>query len=207
MLTLVTFGDSVLDCGRYNAHGVTPGQLLVANDDTLFPEFTGQDLACHGGGQLVHRAVDGATSADLAFQGRRLDVASPAVALLSIGGNDLLWSVGRNVSPDPNGFADRLDAFLAGIQIRPVLIATIYDPTFGDDRRAFLDVDPEPLRRSHRQFNEVLAQAAARVGRLVDLHRHFLSGDPSWFTHDIEPSLIGASEIRRCFWPAVSDLT
>ena len=26
---LWTFGDSVLDCGRYNAYGVTPGALVV----------------------------------------------------------------------------------------------------------------------------------------------------------------------------------
>jgi len=45
MVTLYTFGDSILDCGRYNKFGVHPGQLLVHNDDRLFPEFQGQDLA------------------------------------------------------------------------------------------------------------------------------------------------------------------
>jgi hypothetical protein len=39
MLTLYTFGDSILDCARYNELGVHPGQLLVQNDDRLFPEF------------------------------------------------------------------------------------------------------------------------------------------------------------------------
>ncbi|MGF2035329.1 MAG: hypothetical protein RMZ43_008445 [Nostoc sp. CmiVER01] len=39
MLTLYTFGDSILDCGRYNEYGVHPGQLLIQNDDRLFPEF------------------------------------------------------------------------------------------------------------------------------------------------------------------------
>ena len=48
MLTVYTFGDSMLDCGVYNAYRVTPGQLLVQNDDRLFPEFQGQDLATHG---------------------------------------------------------------------------------------------------------------------------------------------------------------
>jgi len=38
MVTLYTFGDSILDCGRYNKFGVHPG-LLVHNDDRLFPEF------------------------------------------------------------------------------------------------------------------------------------------------------------------------
>jgi hypothetical protein len=40
-----TFGDSILDCGRYNAYGVHPGQLIVRNDDRLFPEFKGLDLS------------------------------------------------------------------------------------------------------------------------------------------------------------------
>jgi hypothetical protein len=34
-LTVYTFGDSVLDCRHYNAHGVHPGQLVVRNDDRL----------------------------------------------------------------------------------------------------------------------------------------------------------------------------
>ena len=45
MTTLVTFGDSILDSGRYNQYGITPGQLLVTNDDRLFPEFRGRDLS------------------------------------------------------------------------------------------------------------------------------------------------------------------
>jgi len=38
---------------------------------------------------------------------------------------------------------------------------------------------------------------------LVDLHAHFLRGDPSWFVHTIEPSLTGASEVRRAFLQAL----
>jgi hypothetical protein len=47
--------------------------------------------------------------------------------------------------------------------------------------------------------NEVIARAARRHGRLVDLHAHFLRGNPDWFTRTIEPSLRGASEVRRAF--------
>lgn len=59
MTTLVAFGDSILDSGRYNAYGVTPGQLLVDNDDRLFPEFRGRDLSSRGPARLEHRARDG----------------------------------------------------------------------------------------------------------------------------------------------------
>ena len=60
-MLVVTFGDSILDCGRYNEHGITPGSLLVRNDDALFPEFRGRDLASHGAARVEHRAVDGST--------------------------------------------------------------------------------------------------------------------------------------------------
>jgi hypothetical protein len=37
----------------------------------------------------------------------------------------------------------------------------------------------------------------------VHLHQHFLTGDPSWVTQTIEPSLRGASEVRAAFLPDV----
>src|SRR5512138_734849 len=58
-LTVYTFGDSVLDCARYNQFGVHPGQLIVRNDDALFPEFRRRDLESRGPARLEHRAVDG----------------------------------------------------------------------------------------------------------------------------------------------------
>ena len=81
-LMLYTFGDSILDCGRYNAHGLDPGRLLVRNDDALFPEFRGRDLQSRGSVALEHRAVDGATVDDLARQAADLlrPANEPAVA-------------------------------------------------------------------------------------------------------------------------------
>ncbi len=204
MTSVYTFGDSILDCGRYNPHGVHPGQLLVRNDDRLFPEFRGQDLASRGPARLEHRAVDGATVGDLPAQARGLNVDGDAVALLTIGGNDLLGGLIVDVGPGIEGFARALDRFLAALPIRPVLVGNVYDPTFGDDSRDFLGVDPVLARRNHARMNAALAEAAGRYGALVDLHAHFLSGDPSWYTNIIEPSLRGASEVRRCFLPHFS---
>ena len=82
-------------------------------------------------------------------------------------------------------------------------LGTVYDPTFGDDARNFLSVEAGLARANLNRMNAVIAQLAARYGQLVDLHRHFLGGDPSWFTHTIEPSLRGASEVRAAFLPAV----
>jgi acyl-CoA thioesterase I len=198
-MLVVTFGDSILDCGRYNEHGVNPGQLLVRNDDLLFPEFRGNDLATRGPARLDHRARDGATVRGLPAQAQGLRVEGRAVALVTIGGNDLLGGLVADPGPGFVAFTRALDDFLRGLSVRPVLIGNVYDPTFGDDARNFLTVDPAVARASHRRMNAILADLAGTHGHLVDLHGHFLTGDPSWFAHTIEPSLIGASEVRRCF--------
>ena len=204
MATLITFGDSILDCARYNEHGVHPGQLLVRNDDQLFPDFRGQDLASLGPAQLDHRAVDGATVRGLASQLRGLGPPkADSVVLLTVGGNDLLQGLAADQGAGLRAFEATLRSFLDGLQGRRVLVGTVYDPTFGDDSRNFLGVDARIARANHRRVNDILASAAARHGALVDLHQHFLRGDPGWFTHTIEPSLRGASEVRRAFWPQV----
>ena len=201
---LYTFGDSILDCGRYNDHGVTPGQLLVRNDDRLFPEFLARDLQAHGPARLVHGAVDGATVGHLATQARGIGPpAKHAAALVTIGGNDLLQGLAADRGSGLRAFSAALGAFVARLPIRPVLLGNVYDPTFGDDRRNFLGVDAAIARANHRRVNEAIAALAQRHGRLVDLHAHFLRGDPSWFTRTIEPSLLGASEVRRAFAPAL----
>ena len=202
-LAVYTFGDSVLDCGHYNEYGVHPGQLIVRNDDQLFPSFKGRDLSSRGPARLVHRAVDGATVEGLPRQVEGL--ARPggqAVALITVGGNDLLRGLARDDGNGVDAFAQALDRFLRALPIRPVLLATVYDPTFGDDARNFLGVDAKIARANHRRVNEAIARLARQYGRLVDLHAHFLRGDPSWFVHTIEPSLTGASEVRRAFLDA-----
>jgi acyl-CoA thioesterase I len=206
-LTLYTFGDSILDSGAYNEFGLTPGQLIVRNDDRLFPEFSGRDLSSRREARLVHRARDGASVAALSGQARGVPAAEgDAVALLTIGGNDLLLGLILDQGSGIRAFARELDEWLASLVIRPVLVGNVYDPTFGDDRQNFLGVDPRRARANHRRMNELLAEAGARYGVPVDLHGHFLSGDPSWFANTIEPSLIGASEVRRAFLAALDIL-
>ncbi len=199
VLRVYTFGDSILDCGRYNEHGVHPGQLLVRNDDRLFPEFRGRDLSSRGPAQLEHRARDGATVASLPAQAAGLQAPARTIALLTIGGNDLLQGLVLDRGPGIEAFAAALDRFLARLPIRPVYLGNVYDPSFGDDTRNFLGVDPALARSNHRRVNGAIAAMADRYGALVDLHAHFLTGDPSWFTRTIEPSLRGASEVRRAF--------
>jgi lysophospholipase L1-like esterase len=203
VFTVCTFGDSILDCERYNEYGVHPGQLIVRNDDHLFPEFKGRDLSSSAPARLDHRARDGATVNDLSRQARGLNRPGPAVALVTVGGNDLLTGLAADHGAGIARFERTLDGFLRALPVRPVLLGTVFDPTFGDDSRNFLSVDPRVARPNLNRINNVIAELAARHGQLVDVHGHFLKGDASWFTRTIEPSLRGASEVRAAFLPAV----
>ncbi len=203
MLTLYTFGDSILDCGRYNEYGVHPGQLLVQNNDHLFPEFQGQDLRSRAIARLEHCARDGATVEGLPSQAHSLPFEGQAIALITIGGNDLLRGLIRDTGAEIATFANALDTFVQQLPIRPVLLGNVYDPTLGDDQRNFVGVDAAIARKNLQRMNTIIEEIASRYGQLVDLHAHFLTGDPSWFTATIEPSLRGASEVRRAFLPYV----
>jgi hypothetical protein len=99
-------------------------------------------------------------------------------------------------------FERTLDGFLRALPLRPVLLGTVFDPTFGDDARNFLSVDARIARPNLNRINGIIAELASRYGQLIDVHDHFLKGDPSWFTRTIEPSLRGASEVRAAFLPA-----
>ena len=197
--TLYTFGDSILDCGRYNPHGITPAALLIKNDDRLFPELRGRELSARGAFRLEHRAVDGSQIADLLDQVVGLKVSQPAIAMVTIGGNDLLAGLVADAGLGIDSFAILLEEFAQALPIRPLLLGNVYDPTLGDDARNFLGIDPGMARAGFQRVNSAIAEVASRHGFLVDLHAHFLTGDPSWFTQIIEPSLQGASEVRRCF--------
>jgi acyl-CoA thioesterase I len=198
-LTVYTFGDSILDCGRYNAHGVHPGALLVRNNDTLFPDFRGRDLSTRRPSRLEHRARDGATMSGVPRQSHAIRPLGDAIALVTIGGNDLLAGLAGDSGSGLKAFEAALDGWLRGLPIRPVLLGNVYDPTFGDDTRNFLRWDVRVARANHRRMNEIIASCAARYGKLADIHAHFLTGNPSWYVNTIEPSLKGASEVRRVF--------
>jgi hypothetical protein len=202
-VTLYTFGDSILDCGWYNEFGLNVGQLLVKNDDALFPEFRGRDLSAHYEARLVHRAVDGATVKDLPKQAGGIVDYEQAIAILTIGGNDILHAFW-----DRQGlttFEDDLARFVSALPIRPVVLRNVYDPSMGDDDNNFLGVPVVPVSTMHAGINAAITSIGRRYGHLVDLHAHFLTGDKSWFSQTIEPSLWGASEVRRCFLPVVLD--
>ena len=124
------------------------GQLLIRNDDELFPEFRGQDLSSHGPVRLEHRAVDGATVGSLPAQARNLAPSEKGAAILTVGGNDLLRGLLVDDGPGIAAFATSLDAFLRDLPVRRVLLGNVYDPTFGDDNFNFTASIPSWLART-----------------------------------------------------------
>src|SRR5262245_29384174 len=118
VVKLYTFGDSILDCGHYNELGLTPGRLLVKNDDVRFPEFRERDLAARGEAALVHHAVDGSTVTDLRTQLAGIRPDGPSAAILTVGGNDVIVNLGNPRGLD--GFEERLETFVRALPIRPV---------------------------------------------------------------------------------------
>lgn len=204
MTTLMTFGDSILDCGHYNAHGVTPGGLIVRNDDRLFPDFRGRDLSARGPTTLVHRAQDGARVGGLARQIDGVEIPPGAIVIVTVGGNDLLGGLLRAGASAVAEFEATLSAFARRLPAGSAYFGNVYDPTFGDDARNVFGIDAAQARAAHRRVDNAIARVAASVdGTCVDLHGHFLTGDPSWMVRTIEPSLRGASEVRRAFLDAI----
>ena len=201
VFTVYTFGDSILDCARYNEYGVHPGQLIVRNDDGLFPDFKGRDLSSSAPARLDHRARDGATVDDLPRQGRVLDLSGPAAALVTISGNDLLTGLAADRGGGMVRFERALDTFLCARRA-PGPAWNSLRSTFGDDSRNFLSIDAHcPAQSEPHQCHYRGAGCATWPARRC---ASSLSGRrPIWFTRTIEPSLRGASEVRAAFLPAV----
>lgn len=214
-LVLHTFGDSVLDCGMYNAARITPAALILRNNNVALPLMKGQDLATMRWGTRVfldHRATDGATADDLLAQTVDLDVDPDVehIALVSIGGNDLLTHMNPLRGLDFDAalaiFDQQVEQFLAQVDM-PTYLLNVYDPSFGDDTNNILGVPdyllaaiaPEYRKRHVAVNNNLLLQAARSDATLIDMHKHFLAGESTWYTNVIEPSVQGASEIRRLF--------
>ena len=66
----------------------------------------------------------------LASQVAGFQAEGDAVALLTIGGNDLLQGLVVDDGPGIEAFGRALDAVLAGLPIRRVLVGNVYDPAY-----------------------------------------------------------------------------
>jgi lysophospholipase L1-like esterase len=206
------------------ATGLGAASLLARNDDEVWPEFAGQDLATRLPGIDCHfLAMDGATTDDvLASQIRALETiegGGAGIVTLTAGGNDLLSLIGaadRTGDAGVERILRNLDGILDAVHDRlpraVLLVANVYDPTDGTG-----DLEGHRLRpqetRWLRDYNAGVARVcAARGARLIDVHGHFAGHGRSapaadrwyWTGSLIEPGVVGASELRR-LWLAALD--
>jgi lysophospholipase L1-like esterase len=206
------------------AAGLGAASLFARNDDAVWPEFAGQDLATRFPGIDCHfLAVDGATTDDvLASQIRAfetIDGGAEAIVTLTAGGNDLLSLVGAAEGKGAAG-VERILRNLYGIldavgDCLPkavILVANVYDPTDGTGDLEGHRLRPQEMRWL-RDYNAGVARLGAGPGvRLIDVHGHFAGHGRSapaaqrwyWTGSLIEPGVVGASEIRR-LWLAALD--
>jgi lysophospholipase L1-like esterase len=200
--------------------------LLYRNVDERWPEFEGRDLTTRVG-ELTFRNVaeDGATIGDV-FGSQLPQIEGseePTLITLSIGGNDLLSAFANQPEPDllrgmVKDVAAAYEFLLESIgRTRPnalIVLTTVYDPS--DDTRKipglFDGVGELPLESLHDLNHRIRALArTVRNGVVADVHGHFQGHGVTapaadrwyWSRSSIEPSAMGASEIRRVWLDAI----
>ncbi len=178
--------------------GLGAASLLHRNDDEVWPEFRGLDLASRfpglrfrnghelgapTPGDTDNLTTDGATTEGVrAHQLPRVAPSDePTLVTLTAGGNDMLQVLYRD--PPPRnlvaGMTSRLRRILRDIKARRpnslVLVTNVYDPSdgtnqLGDGRR--LDEPARWLAEYNLQLRVAVAETEG--ARLADIHRPFL---------------------------------
>lgn len=224
----VAIGDSVsldlypeLDLAARSSQppsdGVGAASLLCSNVDSLWPEFSGQDLISAADEvELVNLCADSAVTnhvLDLQLPSLPADDGGAVLVTLTVGGNDLLGLIGRSYDEgvaELQRIIERTGDIVREVQSRyrdlKLIMATVYDPS---DGAAHLG-DGIVMRREWEWlgiYNDAVRRTATATGCLLaDLHDHFFGhglseSDPSlrwyWSESIIEPSARGASEVRR----------
>jgi acyl-CoA thioesterase I len=194
--------------------GLGASSLLARNDDALWPEFAGRDLAtlfpelsfrnehnfsgprCY---PTDNHTTDGATTADVLA--RQLPLVEPSdeetLVTLTAGGNDMLQVL--FVVPPPTGLVAgmiaRLQRILHEIKRKLpsslVLVSTVYDPSDGTN-----DIGTGRLDEAARwlaEYNDAVRRAvdATPGALLADLERHFRGHGVTaparerWYWHEL----------------------
>jgi lysophospholipase L1-like esterase len=199
--------------GKASTDRLGAASLLHHNDDRLWPEFRGRDLATLTPGiRCRNLSSDGATTPNLLWQVENVGAANePTLITINIGGNDLLGFIGSTARNPAAEIAGRVrQALDLLLQARPdvtILITNVYDPSDGTNRLPGyarpLDREAEWLADYNDRLRR-LAESDTRF-RLADIHRHFLGHgasaplDRRWYLEEsiIEPNARGGSEVRR----------
>ena len=214
---------------RADAGAVAPigaASLLAANDDARWPEFAGRDLETLSPGLArTSLAADAATIGD-AFSEQLPAVEpgeDPALVTVTLGGNDLLGAFGGVAKAARMAAAVRDIAQAYGYVVgelarrlpnATLVLTTVYDPSDGTGQAPGLYEGRGTLPLDHLDaVNEHIRRLARETpgARLADVHAHFLGHGASapederwyWRRSLIEPSAMGASEIRRVWLEAL----
>jgi lysophospholipase L1-like esterase len=202
--------------------------LLYQNDDARWPEEQGADLvSLHPGITLHNLASDGATIGEVfGEQLPQLEESDePSLITLTIGGNDLLSAFANKpratlLAAIARDVAEAYDLLLDAVRrTRPealVVLSTIYDPSDGLGRipGVLEEAGPLPLDILHRMNDHIRRLASGTPNTvLADVHERFLghgvtAPEPErwyWRRSLIEPSALGAHEIRRAWRDAIDD--
>ena len=237
----IALGDSMsIDCypakdvdkaGLSKNEKVGATSLFRQNDDKLFPEFAGKDLAHLAKNiEFVDLTADGATTRELLDDERAvmLDLyrERKCLATLTVGGNDLLHVLRTRgnkaddlLLTEVEQLQDRLRKIVEGLEEKLpnslLIMNSVYDPSDGKGEIPGVEL----LRGASdlqwlSYFNAYVKLLAGAEGRvLADVHSHFLGHGLSatldsefwyWKPSPIEPGYRGASEIRRLWLDAIN---
>ena len=217
---------------RVDAGAIAPlgaASLLARNDDVRWPEFTACDLATFWPGTTAEiLATDAATIGDVfdAQLSALTEGDEEAIVTLTVGGNDLLSAyasrprrtlmerIVRDIGAAYDALLDAIDERLPRARL---VLTTVYDPSdaSGHIPGILEEVGPLPLVHLDTLNSHIRNRASTRDNAmLADVHAHFLghgaSAEPPqrwyWPRSLIEPSALGASEIRR-IWAEALDLS
>lgn len=209
--------------GKAKSDRVGAVSLLARNDDGLWPEFRGRDLATLAPALRFDRArhdltADGATTENVLRQVERIDPTDDrALVTITAGGNDLLGCIASSGRNPASSIAARLRRAVAcafeALPRATVVAGTVYDPSDGTKRL------PGYTRTLDREavwldaYNDLVRELVQSDGRLrlADIHAHFLGHGLTapeaewWYLPEsiIEPSARGASEVRRLWLEAL----
>jgi hypothetical protein len=146
---------------------------------------------------------------DLLHQYRGVHFSPDDIVFVSMGGNDFLSGLHQDRDGEETSDFLRQYGFILSQITSKKIIANVYDPFFGSAEINNIfpkSTDQGLVRRNYDSLNRGIEALAHRFGILLDLRKHFLTGDSSWFDKTIEPSLRGASEIRRTIWVLLDKL-
>jgi lysophospholipase L1-like esterase len=194
--TLALLGDSILDNQPYTHPQPDTTALL----QRVLPDWS-----------VERYAQDGATMSDVAFQLRSLEQ-RPALAVLSVGGNDAVEHIGllqkrasssaevlHDLLVIADDFARRYETVARSVRERAerALLCTIYE----------VQLEPPVFARLVRVplaiLNDRIVRVGSRLGMDV-LELRSICTDPDDFVLQIEPSPRGAEKIARAIADVVT---